>query len=66
MAKTNSQPSTCRRCGHTLPPVAQQHGDPYCSSVCCKADHDVVDKVPKLSKLVALPGTAVHRETQAA
>jgi hypothetical protein len=63
MAKIKSQQSHCRRCGKTLPPVAKQHRDPYCSAVCCKADFHVVDKVPKVH---ALRGAALPRETRAA
>lgn len=63
MAKTKARQLKCRRCRRPLPQVARQHGDPYCSTVCCKAAYHVVDKVPRLHLINGVP---LQRQTTAA
>jgi hypothetical protein len=29
----------CQRCGKAIPPVAQQHSDPFCSRVCAEVTY---------------------------
>lgn len=31
--------TTCQRCGNLIPPVAQKHGDPFCSRICAEATY---------------------------
>jgi hypothetical protein len=38
--------TACLHCGRPLPPAARDANDPYCSTDCAKAAHDVPVTVP--------------------
>jgi endogenous inhibitor of DNA gyrase (YacG/DUF329 family) len=35
----SSEQTRCKRCGKVIPPVAQQHSDPFCSRVCAEVTY---------------------------
>ena len=46
----------CVRCKKAIPVLADKAGDPYCSTLCCKLDHDVDPKQGRFAVLGLLQG----------
>jgi hypothetical protein len=42
--------TTCRACGQPIPPLAQEHGDDWCSTRCCRRAHGVTEHFPVASE----------------
>lgn len=44
----------CKICKRPLPTLAKRHGDPFCSTKCCKQAYNVTDMALKVTKKITL------------